>query len=132
MAKRAARRSGLGGFLWYWLPVFGYVALIFVLSAQPNLQSPFHFQNGDKLAHVLEYGGLGILLARALHGARPASAALAVSLTALLIGMAIGISDELFQAHVPGRDSNPLDFLADTTGLVLAQVLFLAAQTLRD
>ena len=130
MAKK--QRGLLVHFLWFWLPVLGYITMIFVLSAQPNLQSPFHFQNGDKLAHILEYGGLGILLARALHGSRPASAAMSVSLIALLIGMAIGIGDELFQAGVPGRDSNPLDFLADTTGLVLAQMLFLGFQALRD
>jgi VanZ family protein len=122
---KAGRNSFFGTFLWYWLPVLVYVTIIFVLSAQPNLQSPFTFQNGDKLAHILEYGGLGFLLARAFRGARPDTAPLIHSLTALIIGMAIGVSDELFQAHVPGRDSNPLDFLADTIGLALAQLAFL-------
>lgn len=129
MARAAGRGSLLGTFARYWLPVLGYVTLIFVLSAQPRLQSPVKFHNADKLAHALEYFGLGFLLVRALHGGRTAASPLALGTAALVTGMVVGASDELFQMLIPGRESSVFDFLADTAGLVLAQLVFVA---LRD
>ena len=92
------------GFAWTWLPILAYVALIFTLSSQPRLASPFHFTEGDKLAHTLEYGGLA----------------------AVMIGFLIAAADEFWQSHVPGRFSTVLDWFADANGLVLAQLAFLA------
>ena len=109
-----------------WLPVLAYVALIFGLSSQPRLQSPFHFANGDKVAHTLEYGGLGFLLVRALRKHGRWSAPLAGGLLALAIGMAIGGVDENYQRLIPGRECSTLDWLADSGGLTLAQLAYLA------
>ena len=39
--------------------------------------------------------------------------------------MAVGASDEIFQSFVPGRDSSVYDFLADSGGVLLAQLLYL-------
>jgi len=125
VARSGGRSQGSNTFARYWLPVLAYVGVIFYLSAQPHLQSPFGFAQGDKLAHLLEYGGLGVLLHRALRGTtdlgRPASTAL----VAVTIGMVIGLGDELFQRHVPGRESSAFDFFADTVGLSLAQLVAL-------
>ncbi len=113
------RRSQL---LRWWLPVLAYVAIIFVLSSQPNLRSPLHFQNSDKVSHLFEYGGLGWLVGRALRatfGWRPCATA---ALVAVGVGMAIGATDEWWQSHVPGRDATVLDWCADSTGLVLSQI----------
>lgn len=110
-----------------WLPVVAYVALIFVLSAQPGLSPPLHFQNSDKLAHLLEYGVLGLLLARALRASSPGRSWLFTSLLALGLGLGIGAGDEWFQSFVPGRDSTVFDWLADGTGLTFAQLVYLAA-----
>ena len=112
-------------FVRYWLPVLAFVGLIFALSAQPHLRPPLNFQNSDKFAHVLEYGGLGYLLVRAMRGDTPSPDPLREGLVALAIGLAVGASDELFQSTVPGRESSPRDFLADACGLVLAQLLWL-------
>jgi VanZ family protein len=46
-----------------------------------------------------------------------------VGLAAIVIGMVVGASDELYQRGIPGRDSNPRDFLADSAGVVLAQIV---------
>jgi YD repeat-containing protein len=119
----------LGVFARYWLPVFAYVTVIFVLSAQPHLRPPVKVHNADKIAHALEYFGLGFLLVRALHGGRSAAPPLALGTAALLCGMVVGASDELFQRLIPGRESSVFDFLADSAGLVLAQLVFVA---LRD
>ena len=112
-----------GGFAVTWLPVIVYVALIFGLSAQPNLHPPFQYQNSDKLMHLLEYGGLGLLLARALWSTRPHRPALVVVCVTLGLGMAIAGLDEKFQSLIPGRESSVFDWFADSSGLCLAQLI---------
>jgi VanZ family protein len=118
--------SRRGGFISAWLPVLAYVVLIFALSSQPGLRPPFRFTNGDKLAHTLEYGGLGFLLVRALRVGPRAMGAVTGGLLALTIGMTIGAADELYQRLVPGRESAVLDWVADTGGLIFAQLAWLA------
>lgn len=119
-------RDGAGPrFLRYWLPVLLYVGLIFFVSSLPQIKPPIRLDEADKLAHVVEYGVLGYLLARALRGATRIRAPLAASLIALGIGLAIGAADEMFQSLVPGRDSTIHDWVADATGLLLAQVALL-------
>ena len=113
------------GFAVTWLPVIVYVAIIFTLSAQPNLSPPFRYQNSDKLMHLLEYGGLGLLLARALWSARPHQTALIVTLVTLVIGMTVAGVDEKFQSYITGRDSSVFDWIADSCGLCLSQLLHL-------
>jgi VanZ family protein len=109
-----------------WLPVLVYVSLIFFLSAQPNLQPPLHFENSDKLMHLLEYGGLGVLFARALRDNFPARSWVFTSLLALGAGLVIAAGDEYFQSFIPGRESSVFDWLADGTGLTFAQLAYLA------
>ena len=58
------RRNFFKLFILFWAPVLLYVSVIFGLSAQPNLKPPLSFENADKFFHMLEYGGLGFLLAR--------------------------------------------------------------------
>lgn len=110
----------------FWLPVLFYVCLIFALSSQPNLKPPMDFKYSDKLAHTIEYGILGLLLARAVRATAQLEWPLTAALLALSLGMIVGISDEVFQSLIPGRDSSAFDFLADTSGLALAQLIYLA------
>jgi VanZ family protein len=95
-----------------------------VLSSQPNLQPPLHFRNADKVCHIGEYFGLGILLARAIRASMRLRFALAASLIALALGMLVGSFDEFYQSFVPGRDSSVYDLLADTIGVALAQLIY--------
>jgi VanZ family protein len=120
------RNDASGLFVRHWLPVLAYVSIIFVLSAQPNLQPPLTFQNSDKLVHVLEYGGLGLLFAWALRATTPARSWTFVSLVALGTGLCIGAGDEYFQSFIRGRESSVFDWLADGSGLTLAQLAYLA------
>jgi VanZ family protein len=127
--RLASRGTGSGSAAFlarFWLPVGAYVSLIFFLSAQPGLQPPLHFQNSDKLSHLLEYGGLGLLLVRALRASLPARRWAFVVLLTLGIGLGIAAGDEYFQSFVPDRDSSVFDWLADGTGLTFAQLAFLA------
>lgn len=125
MTELPPRRSPLQLFLWFWLPVLLYVSVIFGLSAQPNLQPPLHFDKADKFFHMLEYGGLGFLMARALRASARMRNALMVSLIVLSVGAVIATSDEAFQRLIPGRDSSLFDGLADFTGLLFAQLIYL-------
>lgn len=131
MARGITRPSPAALFLRYWLPLLAYIATIFTVSAQPYLRPPLHFDNSDKLMHLGEYGGLGLLLYRLVHRggwiARKDVAALAV----LLAGMAIAAADENFQRLIPGRQCDLLDWLADSLGIGLAQVIGLAWTEMR-
>ncbi|HEY6193413.1 MAG TPA: VanZ family protein [Candidatus Eisenbacteria bacterium] len=110
-------------FLTRWLPVLAYVALVFTLSAQPNLSVPGTFRYRDKVAHLLEYGGLAWLVQRAARDTWPGAGPARRALVALLAVTVIGACDERSQRGVPGRDSSVYDWLADTTGASLATAL---------
>ncbi len=124
MTELPPRRSFFQLFLLYWAPVLVYVTIIFGLSAQPNLKPPLQFQNSDKFFHMLEYGGLSFLLARAFRSTARIRLALTAALLVVLIGAVIAACDEKFQAFIPGRDSSLQDWFADVTGLILAQIVY--------
>ncbi len=131
MARGTTRPSPAALILRYWLPLLAYIATIFTVSAQPYLQPPLHFQNSDKIMHLLEYGGLGLLLFRLVHRQGSIQRKDVAALVVLLAGMAIGAADETFQRFVPGRQSSVLDWLADSLGIGLAQVIGLAWTEMR-
>ncbi len=132
MASGLHRHPGLLFFLRYWLPLLGYVGLIFTLSAQPYLQPPLHFHESDKLMHLLEYGGLGVLLISMLRASNPARPPAVSALMAVACGMAIGAADENFQRAIPGRVCDLHDWFADSAGVVLAQLGALAWARLQE
>ncbi len=110
----------------FWLPVVLYIGLIFFVSSLENLQAPPLFGSfSDKVPHALEYGVLGFLLVRAMRGTDLVGGSVRSGLVSIIIGLVVGLSDELFQGHVPGRVSDPLDFLADSVGLALSVFVFL-------
>jgi VanZ family protein len=113
-------------FLRFWLPVLAYVTIIVVLSAQPHLEPPIKFANSDKFYHLAEYFALGVLLARAIRATMRLPLPAVAALMALSLGILVGTGDEFFQSYVPGRQSSAFDLLADTAGLALAQLAYLA------
>src|SRR5262249_19347587 len=115
------RRSGRPRARTRWLLVIAYVALIFALSAIPGLQVPGTFEYRDKLAHVLEYGGLGWLAGQAAAGPWPGARKPLRAVLVALAASALGAADERFQAGVPGRESSAYDWMADSVGASLAQ-----------
>jgi VanZ family protein len=108
-------------FLRYWGPVCGYAGLIFYLSAQshPETHLPFVTYFSDNVLHALEYAVLGALCYRAVRGSGSESWRRLAIPTAILLASLYGASDEVHQAFVPFRDSNWLDWLADTIGAAL-------------
>jgi VanZ family protein len=90
------------------------MAIIFALSAQPNLNSGLGIWDlmGRKLAHMAAFGLLWALWQRALG--RP--------LAALAITLAYAASDELHQSFVRGRNGSLWDVAIDAAGVGLAML----------
>lgn len=105
-----------------WLPVVAYSALIWTLSSQTldiKLDDvPFR----DKGVHFVEYGVLAFLMSHAVQVSWP-SARHRV-LVAFWLTFALGFSDELHQAYVPGRSSDVMDLVADAIGAAIAITLY--------
>ena len=93
---------------------YGYVVLIFIGSSIPGGSVPDVFRlTWDKLLHVIEYCILGIL------GFRYFSIILKQPLFGIIIiGMTIGIIDEIYQSIIPGRFTSSTDIIADGIGVI--------------
>ena len=111
-------------FAWYWVPTIVYCLLIFFLSSLSkgvHIPSPF---GADKVVHFIEYGILGFLLARSILGFQSSlSSKLLVSL-AVVLAIIYGISDEVHQAFVPGRNASAWDVAADGLGGLMGALLY--------
>ena len=107
----------------YWAPPVLYMVLIFVISSlkQPPLPMPkFEWLTIDKIYHLIEYGILGGLLAIALVNAPPKRLpANWIWITAALISILYGASDEWHQTFVPGRFATLADWVADVVGTIV-------------
>lgn len=103
----------LAGLVSRFAPPLALMALIFALSAQPDLGTGLGTIDliGRKLVHMAEYGLLWLLWLRAFRWRRPWLAA------AIAIGYAI--TDELHQTTVEGRHGSPLDVAIDSAGVAL-------------
>jgi VanZ family protein len=97
------------------LPPLALMALIFVFSAQPDLNSGLGTIDliGRKIVHATEYGLLTFLWWRALRNI-PLAAAIAV---------AYACTDELHQHFVQGRHGTPVDVAIDALGAAVAAML---------
>ena len=104
-----------------WAPVAAYMGLLYWLSAQTTI-GPIP-GNLDKLAHAIAYAGLGTLAMRAVHGGFN-RAALLPTAVALLLTAGYAALDEWHQSHVPGRDANPMDWMADLAGAATCVPIF--------
>jgi VanZ family protein len=118
---QSLRRSG---FVRYWVPTIGYCLLIFVLSSISKgvyMPSPFGV---DKVAHFVEYGVLGFLLARLIGNLQSTFSKGFLLVSVVILAMLYGISDEVHQAFVPGRNASPWDVAADSLGGLMGAVVY--------
>ena|SRR5436190_15985124 len=111
-----------------WLPPLGLMALIFFLSAQPDLNSGLGVIDlvGRKFIHAGEYALLCFLWWRALREVLPARRA---PLAALAITVAYSCTDEFHQTFVHGRHGTPVDVLIDAVGSVTVAIALMRRQT---
>jgi VanZ family protein len=68
----------------------------------------------DKVLHFIAYAVLAALLCRALSGSGVTAAR--TLLWAFVLATLYGVSDEVHQSHVPGREADVMDLLADALG----------------
>jgi len=109
-----------------WALAFAYMALVFYLSHKPSIPVPPLFENQDKVFHFLEYLGLGFLFA----SCTPSDTSLRRRFwLAFVLASVYGVTDELHQSFVPGRDCSAADWLADTAGGWAGAWLFLKTES---
>ncbi len=99
----------------FWFPLVVYSAIIFVISCLPGQETAFTVIVWDKLLHVVEYGILGFLMARALSGTHQWPS-LTVWTVSVVLCYLYGLTDEFHQAFTPGRESALSDAFADFLG----------------
>lgn len=122
--NRDSERCGAGSrLLYYWLPVAGYVALMFVASSIPGRDVPVLFPHMDKLEHLTEYALFGLLLGRAFRFTMGGQRGRLWAFATVGLGGVVGALDELYQKLTPGRISDVRDWVMDLTAVTLA-VLF--------
>ncbi len=103
-------RTAAGRFL----PPVALMGLIFLASAQPDLNSGLGLVDliGRKAIHATEFGLLFWLWLRAFRFRAPGAAA--------LIALAYAATDEFHQTFVPGRSGTPRDWVIDAAGVAIA------------
>ena len=110
-----------------WILVVAYLALIFGVSSIP--QSPLShacIRVSDKLAHLAEYAGFGLLLTLASRSTLRRVQRWLLMVIVVLVGAAVGALDETYQMTVPGRASELLDWVADVMGVLIGTCLAMA------
>ena len=116
------KRTNLLKWLDPWAPPIAVMAVIFALSAQPDLNSGLGTIDlvGRKIVHMGEYALLCFLWWRALRTVVSTRTA-----TALAFGLAVAYActDELHQHFVHGRHATPVDVGIDAVGAAAAALL---------
>ena len=110
-----------------WAPPLALMALIFFLSAQPDLNSGLGLIDliGRKFIHAGEYALLCFLWWRALCTVFPTRSAL---VAAVAVAAAYSATDEFHQQFVHGRHGTPVDVLIDSMGALLAALIIHRSQ----
>ena len=110
--------------LYFWLPPFLWIGLIFYVSSQPGTSFPdlgvldFVAKKG---VHVLEYAVLYILLFRAFSSLSWAGRTTRMAyLLPMLLTILYATSDEVHQTFVPFREGAFRDVCIDSFGMFLA------------
>ena len=113
MQMQLLRRIGL------WLPPLVLMAVIFLLSAQPDLDSGLGLIDdvGRKLVHAATYALLCFLCGRPLRTVMPARRA---AVAAFAVSSLYAVSDEYHQSFVEGRHGTAIDWAIDSAGAALA------------
>ena len=108
-----------------------YTIAIFVLSSLPGvsfsdssvIDDLLHF-----LAHSVEFGIFAFLLlmSKYFRGFK------INALFSLIVSVIYAFSDEVHQYFVPGRFADPIDFLADSFGILLVVLVYYASRINRS
>jgi VanZ family protein len=101
-----------------------YVLLIFVGgSISPPELPPGGPVWSDKIMHFVAFGGMQILIFRAVRYLRPLLGPMAQNALSALLSSAMGALLELWQALLPHRSAELLDWISDSLGVLLGAAL---------
>ena len=108
--------------------------VIFLLSAQSKLPIPetVSFPGLDKFLHACAFGSLAFTLSYWFAADKWLTKPFRYFAVVCLIAACYGISDEIHQIFVPGRDASIYDWFADCIGAVLAVFLRLKIVNIRS
>jgi len=113
-------------FLFYQFPVILWAAIILTVSSVPLFaEVKPKWTNYDKIIHLIEYGIFGFLLTRALYFQSNANIKRFAVILSIVIGVIFAAFDEIHQKYIPGRFGSIGDFIADFSGIMIAQIFFL-------
>lgn len=102
------------------VPLLAMMGTVFLLSHQPG--SAFYdlpFTGADKLVHMGLYGVMAAAVVFAFPDGFRKQRKMTVVVLTVLFCFVYGISDELHQSFIPGRDASIADIAADTAGALL-------------
>ena len=105
------------------VPLLAVMGTVFLLSHQPV--SAFYelpFAGADKLVHMGVYGVMAATALFAFPDVYRVQRRKTAMMATVLFCFAYGISDELHQSFVPGRDASVGDIAADTVGALITAV----------
>jgi VanZ family protein len=109
----------------YKIPAILYSLLIFGLSSIPQAKLPrLDLLNFDKLNHLIEYTFYAMTLFLAFSNAKSEKIIKYAGLLTVITGLLFGISDEIHQIFVPGRECSLFDYAADICGILLGVFVY--------
>lgn len=114
--QRIKRRRVISGVL-----AVLFAIVIFGFSHVPGASYPAHPGFLNYIAHFCEYMVFASLIVIGLHGGKLKP--WQVFIIALLLASAYAVSDEIHQYFIPGRVSDPMDWLTDTAGAALGALV---------
>lgn len=111
--------------LWFWLPLVAWMSVIFYLSHQSGfpIEVPPWFFYYDKVVHAIIFGLLCFLFLRAWINGKWTQLNLNAYIISVVFTLGYGISDEVHQMFIPGRQPSIGDVIADTCGAMLVCVI---------
>ncbi|MDR1956366.1 MAG: VanZ family protein [Treponema sp.] len=98
------------------IPALLIAGAIWLLSSQSVLPTPKGILGFDKLQHLLAYGALAVAIGPWFSLKQWKTIPGRCMVLVIMSASAYGVSDEIHQYFVPGRDCNGWDWLADTLG----------------
>ncbi|MBI3931911.1 MAG: VanZ family protein [Acidobacteria bacterium] len=105
-----------------WGPVLLWMGAVFAASARSDVGPAALVP--DWATHGAAYAVLAILTCRALGGGFGAPLPSSAAVLAVAFAVAYGVTDELHQSFVPGRDASAADVGKDLGGAVAGALLY--------
>ena len=109
----------------FWFPVFFWCAIIYYFSSIPSLRSDFSNQWDfvlRKIAHMVEYGVLTVLLFRVYSKNNGFTIKKSISF-AIMFALTYAFTDEYHQTFVFGRQGSLNDVFVDGLGIFFTAFL---------